>query len=601
MGSFVVGSSLQVPPLRVRVVIDGRMRSDIYCTGIALGHGTGGSTASFIAPARDWDGGKAEFRGAFVQVFVRYEGGTETQAFNGYVSSSSGSVDGRVVELQARSLIAMADSVYLGQPNIDTNDGVIRYPATALRNGVRVATGWNVRGILRDIFGASSGPDWRGGGGSLPSGWRSRLKLGSMAALASSYNDINLGDIVFRQATLADALDQLLGLVGTVSFRERFSGVATYLDFFELGDPGAPVRRVRVARPGEPAQGSNVLAISHDEATDDVRNRIIGLGDRRKLVISLTTDHPTAPLARDWDASLEAAVLANPESAKRGSGGGAEVRTEFDEAKARVFRRFRLPQALRGLEIDADNAVELSDGSKLAVQVFKFGRDLIYNPVSQSWSSQPSAVPVLLEGAELDLANGAFTLKEPAINLVSTALGQDNRPVDVWAPATVGITLTVLGPRLLYDTGPSTTTLSLDGIAADGLSEFFVNESFGYRAIGGAIGSHSFGATMLVGNAWLVYTDPVVLQDDGAALREFVEAALREKRDIRATYSVTTPYWAAGPMIGERIEVIGQDDFSYGTHQVLSLSYNLGDDHSTTFSTDSQVPLTASNVLGGGS
>jgi hypothetical protein len=589
-----------VPPLRVRVVIDGGDRSDVYCTGVALEHGTAGSTASLIAPALDWDGGKVGFRGSFVQVFVRYEGGLETQVFNGYVSSASGSVDGRVVELQARSLIAMADSVYLGQGDLGTNDGVVRYPVTALRDGVREVTGWNVRGILRDIFGASSGPDWRGGGGSLPSGWRSRLKLGSLAALASSYNDISLGDIVFQQATLAGALDQLLGLVGTVSFRERFVGVQTYLEFFELGDPGAPVRTVKVARLGESAQGSNVLSISHEEAAEDVKTRLIGMGDRRKLVISVTTDHATAPLVPDWDPALEAEVLANPEAVKRGGGGGAEVRTEFEEALAGVFRRFRLPAVLRGLEIDGDNAVELSDGSKLGIQVFKSGRDLSYDAGSQSWTSELSAAPVLLEGVEFDLANGVFTLKEPAINLESTSLGPDNKPLDVWAPAVVGVTLTVLGPRLIHDTGARDNTMKLTGIANDGLAEVFVNESFGYRALGGSIGEDEFGAILLVGGGWEIYPAPLVLQDDRDALREFVEAALREKRDVRTAYSITTPFWTPGPLLGERIEVVGQNDFSYGTHQVLSLAYDLSDDHSTTFSTDSSVPLTASDVLGGG-
>ncbi|MBI1291210.1 hypothetical protein GC173_08185 [bacterium] len=609
MGSFVMASSMVLPRLRQWVWLDGGLRSDAYCMAVSFSHGSAGSTASLEIPAMDWDGGKWSLRGVQVRVDVGYDDGTASTVFLGYLTTVEGGVSGNVVNASAVSILGLADTVYLGQGDA-ANDMVVEYPARALYRGVMRETGWTVASVLRDIF--SGNPrTWKGGGGRLPGGWRSRLKLGSVGVLGSTYNTVPLGDMVFRQATLRDALDQLVGLVGTISFRERFEGFTTVLEFFELADPAAPLKTVVVARHGEAARESNVLDISHEEGADAVRTRVIALGDRRRFTVSVTTEHGTAPLEKDWAASLEAEVLAAPEFIEQQLGKN-EVPEEWKRLRRRVFRRFRLPDCLRRVMIEDKLAVELSDGSRPTVQVWMWGRTAPVEVTegSGTWTSEPALTPTLVEGVELHLAEGYFVLNRPAISFVSASIDGSGNIVDVYTPAVVGITLSLAGARLIHDTGVRQNGLSFQGIDGDGLVEAITNESFGFRQFSnvgfpvadGDGGEHVFSQTMvLLGSEWTLFDGAIITQDDGSVLRTFAQAALRERNTVRTTYTVTTPYWTSAYRLGDRIQVVGQNDHVFGTHQVLSLAYNLTNDHATTLSTDSSVPLIANQILEGGS
>jgi hypothetical protein len=596
MTSFAVSPSMVVPDLRARVFVGGRMRSDVYCTGVSLSHGTGGSTASFVLPAIDWDGPKGGLRGRRVRVELGYDDGGGETVFVGMLTSLTGAAASGMVEAQAVSLMGLADTVYVGSA---ARDFVVRYPQRAWVGGVYQVTGWDVVGILQDILGSAQ-ESWRGGGGSIESAWRAQLRLGPTTALRSVYAQIPLGDVEFAQETLRGALDRLLGMVGTVSFRERFAGDLTYLDFFELANPGAPARDLRVARRGEAAVGSNVLDVSHEETADDVRTRIIAIGDRRKLTVSVTTAHATAALRKGWDPALEASVLANPELSK-GQKGAAP-----NEALQRVFRRFLLPECFRGLVIEEGLAVDTADGTRLPIQVWKLPRIPAWNATTEAWASALATAPVVLQGAELDLANLEIVLREPAVNLVSSS-DVGGVQVDVYAAALVGVTLSVAGPRLQHDTGVRQGPFAFDGLSQAGLAEVVLNESFGFKQLGNtgfpfrdsAGTNHTFDATWIfVGDAWNLYDGAVVLQDDGRALRRFADGALREKSSPRHVYSVTTPYLTTAYWLGDRVRLIGEDGSSFGAHQVLSLQHTIGHDHSTTISTDSVVPMIANEVLG---
>lgn len=605
MGTFSITNSFTVSPLDCRVYINGDRRSDVFCTGIVFGMGTEGSTASLQFPAALWDGGKAWLRGRTVRVESGFDGEVKT-VFAGYITGSTGAVSDNMITAEALSLIGLANNVYVGQ-GISGGDMVAEYPARVLHDGDMVTTGWSIKTILRDIFG-SNAATWRGGGGSLPSSWRSRIQLGSLTVLGKEWNTFPIGDVVFRQATLADALDQLLGIVGTITFRERFDSLGrTWLEFYELGDPKAPVCDVRVAAAGESALGSNVIDITHDEVADDVRTRMIGLGAPRKFVVSTTSDASEGPLECDWDSSLESGVLANPESTKAGNESGLvgdETRTEYTAAKARVFRQYKLPECLRNLMIDKDLGIELSDGRKLSIHAWKFPRIATYSSGTESWTSTLGTTPKLLEGTSFDLENGTFTLKKPAVNLVSSSVDGSGEVIDVYEEAVVGITLAVQDGRLRHDTDVKSTQLDFTGIADDGLTEVVVNESFALIQItnsGYTIDDITFDAWVFIPDTgWAFYDSAESIQDDTEPLRMFTEAALREKGDVKTTYAITTPFWTPGFRLGDRIRVIGQDDAVIGTHQINSLAYNLTHDHSTTFGTDSAVPLIANEILSGG-
>ncbi len=595
MGSFRVSNSTEVLPLGVQVYIDGYRRSDCYCTQRTLGMGVDGSTVSILMPSADWDGGKYWLRGKPITVRAGYNGYTRP-IFHGYVSRVIGATDSRTIEIEAMSLIGWASKVYLGQ-GLSSDEYVAEYPEKALKDGELVETGWNVKEILRDIW-SNRERTWRGGGGSLPSGWRAKLKLGSLSVLGRAWNEFPLGDITFRQTTLADALEHLLGIVGTVSFREDFlEGGDTRLIFFELGDPSAPIKNCRVARAGMSIAGTNVLSVNHEEGADDIRTRMIGLGDRKKYVVSIDTEHATAPLVKDWDSSLESAVLNNPEAAKKGKQApGDDTRAEFSEVQAQVFRRYKLPDEVRQWIIEKDLGIELTDGRKLPIQVWKIPRLASFD--TDTWTSVLATEPVLLEGVQFDLENWTFTLKEPAINFVGGTVDGSANIVDTYEEATVGITLCLAKGRLSHDTGVNGSSMDLDGIDGDGLVEIVTNDSFGFLQITDETWDTAWVYTDSDG--WTKYDAETSIQDDEQYLREYTEGALREKADVRANYTITTPWWTDGYRLGDRVRLLGQNDFVFGTHQIKSISDTLGHDHSTTFSTDNGVPLIANQVLSTG-
>lgn len=397
-----------------------------------------------------------------------------------------------------------------------------------------------------------------------------------------------------------------------MSCYERFVGNETILEFFELGSSTAPVKTMRVARPMESAINANVLDIEHEESAEEVRTRILALGGKRKYTLSVTTEHPTAPLEKAWDPAWEDDVLGDLESPKRANDSGEEdqdIRPEFAEAKTTVFRRFRLPECLRTLEVLKDLAIETTDGTTLPVQVWKFGRILTETANGFTSTPIPSGAPVLLEGAQLDLENGYFTLKEPAVNLVSITIDGDGVAIDDYEVATVGITITVAGDRLAVDTGVQTNGFEFVGLEAEGLVETVLNESFEvkqftnigtpFRDSDGEAHEFEEAYVLLEGTGWEVYVAAIKTQDDEEIFRRFALGALREKQRMRSTYNVTTPFWTAGYKLGDRVEFVGQDDYEFGVHQILSVSYDLTSDHTTSLSTDSTLPLAATTVLGG--
>ncbi len=608
MGSFAVAHSLEIPRLNQAVLVNGAPRADVYCETVSMSSATGGSTASLVAPRYDWDGGKSEFRGASVEVRVWYAGGFEECVFFGWVLPTTGDAGDRQIRFTAGSAMMFADRVYLAQDR--ASEGMeILYPARARKNGVETETGWTLKSILYDIWSAPRAPTWRGGGGGLPSDWRAKLKIGNLTVLDRSWNRFPIGDLSFSQATLRDALDQILGIAGTVTCREEFRvGGQTWLQFYEVADPWLPMLDLTVAQAGASILGSNVAQITHEEGAEEAITRLIALGDRRQFVVSIRTDSAAGALIPDWNAALESTVLANPECGRRGAESGAagdQSRNEFTEARARVFRCFKLPECVRRLWIGRDNALELSDGSRVAIQVWKWPRKLTWDTGTSAWVSELAAAPVLLEGAAIDTERLTLTLKKPAINMVGASVDGAGNILDEYEAAIVGITITVGGDRLHHDTGVRANGLDLDGIANSGLVETVRNESFrfvqmtneGYPFVGVTYGD----AWVYVdGTGWVHYVGATAIEDDSASLRDFAEMALYEKNRVRAKYSVGTPGYTGAYRLGDRIRIVGQADAQYGVHQIAQRSIDLTRNHAISISTDNSLPLVASEILGSG-
>src|SRR5690606_34062144 len=154
--------------------------------------------------------------------------------------------------------------------------------------------------------------------------------------------DGNPPTLTFRTSdTYRQALDTILGYFGDVGYRLRYSGSVTYLDFYRVQSANAPLTTVRVADFGDNPLDVNVQDIGSNSTSRDSTTRVIIYGAPKIAVISCYTADAniTTRLINDWNPALEAAVLANPESARPGAA-GYQAGMEF------VFRRFRLPAVL---------------------------------------------------------------------------------------------------------------------------------------------------------------------------------------------------------------------------------------------------------------
>lgn len=615
MPSFIAPSSIELPRLLQDVYIDDRRLSDAHCTGVAMSEGLNGSTAQLILPARDWDSGKRDLRGAHVFVQAGYKGAGRRAAFSGYIRTAPSDTGSRVIQATAASLLAFADKIPVGEAS---RGFVVSYPERAWNDeGVFAETGWTIRGILRDLFGLNpEGRTWKGGGGALHPSWTNRLVLGDLSVLSEWWSVFPIGNMEFKRVYLRGALEQILAKVGNVTFRESFlANGQTRLELVELANHEAPVRDCVVARPGASTLGTNVLSIAHEESSEDVCTRVYGFGARQASIVSIATDHATHPLEKGWDEALEEDVLKNPECTKQGDESGVEgdqTRQESDPERAKVFRRYKLPASLMALVrrkevvIMKDNPIQIEETGgqrkNVPIQVWKVPMKLEWSEGASAWlGTLATEERDMLEGCQHDLEEGVITLNKPAVNLFSFSV-EEGEMVDVWVPAIVGVTLTLGAERIFHDTGARGAGMGFSHIADAGLVDIFENDSFQYVQLTNMGAAIEYDLWMFLENEegvgqWFHWDAATIWRDDRAHLRTFTEGALREKCRTRATYTIQTPFWTDGYRIGERVRVVGQDDFDFGTHQIRSVAYDFTHDHSTTISTDNSVPLVNSTVL----
>lgn len=577
------GLGLDLPALRQQVRIGGAVRTDVFCTTVS--RSSSGCDAQFSAPAMAWDR-KRSLLGKRVSVDVWYDGapGASVRLFNGLVSAPAGEARGGRVTFGARSPLALADTVYLGQ------DVELRaeYPASG---------GWTASEIVRDWFG-SSAPSSRGGGGSIPSQWRAFLKLGDVGALRRSYNTFALGDVELHRASLAEGLERIAGLLGTVAWRERFVGDDTYLDLYEVGVGGGAATRIRVAREGESIEGSAVLELAHTMELPDLRDRAICVGDVRLRTVTLWSDRGSVRLAPAWSASLEAAVLADPEIAVKGPRNAAGPLTSAQqEAYLHVFRRFRIPAEWRRRNVLRPEVV-LPNGERAPAQVLTIRRRPVL--VEGEWIGQAESVPSILDGATVDVGTGYVTLREPAVGLLESVLvsgpdGPEEQDTNVALP--VAVSLSIESGRLKSDTGATGNPAEVIGGA--GLASAFLQDSFGDEGVGTSELPECW-VWDAEGSTWRNYLAPTVLRTDEATVAALAQAAAAEARRPRESYNVTMPYVMTGLVPGSRVRLVGVDDWDGGVHQVETVTHDLTHAYRTQIQTSNGAPRVASSLLEGG-
>jgi hypothetical protein len=622
MGSIKYKITSLINDLFVRVYFGDTLRNDVWCNSVTVGVGTEGSSCDLELPALDWDA-RQDIVGQLVRIVVKYRYEPEYTLFIGLITNVDRTAESQSVVATARSYMYLASNVYIGQANFNNNALEVFYPKIALYNGAYKKTNWTTISILRDWFGSSL-KTWRGGGGSIPSQYRHMLSLGDTSVLSSVYNTVPFGDLEFKQISLKDGLDKLLSDIGTVSFIERFRGYKTYLDFFELASPYSPIRDFYICpSPNSSAIGTNVISLSKSESIEDMVNRIICVGDRRKFVVTLSRASHMTGL---WDDSLNNDVLQNPSGTIQAGGTSLdETSQEYWRKRNLVFKKYQIPIAFQNVVIDEQNAItetDLNDTTKesaLPIQIFAYKHKYVFASNLKSVLSEvdcpevyavPGDVPgyyavaltepKMLESVTFDAKKGIILFSQPNVYPAVSFVNGNNLPVEIYKESNFFITFTYNGSRIIYDTKLRSNGVYIDNIQSDGKTEV-IDVSFGYIQYGNTnypLDGQTYSTCIfqLSDGTWYDGSD-LIAQDDTAALKYYAEVALQEKGRKKNAYNIVTPNLFIGPRIGDRIRVIGEDTFYGNTNQITSMTYNLSADHGTSITTDSGVPMTASTIL----
>jgi hypothetical protein len=600
--------STTIPPQRV--TINGRTRADVIAQSISQGIGLGGSSCGLRIPRMTPTSARAFLKDAEVAVYTY---GTAPD-FLGYIDVTTIAVspDSNSVTVTARSVTAFFDRYIVGQSTYRAMLGFLRKNRLTREN-----TDWTLSRIVRWLFSPSN----------LDANWRGLVALGDVSPLEQAAADVELPDVVFAAATLRDALNAIMGLVPEIELRERYgSNGVTYIDFWRFGDPlvGRHVISVPDGENG-PEEGRNVQRAVARIDTGKVAQRVIGYGRPKETMLTIATDHATAPLWPAWDSAMtyndpeegppgppdltdrtgaaEDAVLANPDIANPAS-------PQFDPSKGTIFREFKLPEVLRGYSIlernivtvdPANPAYEGEPGEKLPIQLFVEKYDYTESATPGQLDGAPmSATYEMVRSFEIDPERWVIRLPRPAI-AVKTAKADGTR---VYTPVHVYLTITVadkFGPRLVYDTGKR-GDLAFPGISDTGTTESFINPSVGYATLASAEdefvdsagGTHTFGAVWYdpATGTWQEReeADPQVLEDDSAFLQVLCEKIMAEANRARTDAEAWLPYYANGINIGNGIVINGQG-IDNRLLRVLAVSMDLVNGSTSIRATD-QVPRT---------
>lgn len=564
-------SLIVTPPLQ-RVEVGGVHRAEVECISITRTAVLRPSSARLRFPKRMSDAVMGWLRDASVVVYTKPDTGSNwgDPVFVGFVRVDSRREDPftSVVEVEAASVMHLLDRVTVGQRQ---GQAVYKFPRKGTYS--ELPTGWTLSAILKTLFTSDF----------LDANWRTVIGLGDLSGLEAAQFDLQMPDVTFHTASWRQALRQLLALVPDVGVTERFdSSGKTLLDFFQWGAPqqGGHVIVAQTENEG-PEEGAAVEAYVAESDTDEVYSRAIGYGRPAEFMITLGTDHGSAPLEPAWDGAssyaveeltaAELRVIADPKITQRGE-------PQFDEELEWVFRRFKLPDLFKPWAIMGRNLYKsesVVDGrsvfTNLGIQVFT--ERFVYTPGLNPFELNGSPAVTtwkIVQGAQVDTKNRMLLLPRPALEPEKfTVVG--GVPKIELARVHVFVTLSVFHPegrRLFWDTGIR-GDVRHPIVRDSGLVLEFENKSAGYSQIGSLAETfrspdgvaHDFGCTWfdpVEGWQSVAAGSPVELENELGFLADLTERALSERNQARTRATIGLPYYTPSLNAGDAITLLNR-------------------------------------------
>jgi hypothetical protein len=631
MGSFTITGQGVLSEPRQEVRVNGIRRPDVICASVKRGLGSGGglaiqgSAAVFRFPRARVDDELDWLADAEIEVYGSDRSGASATergvVFRGYVSLDSRKLDSETDEVRftARSVLAiLADphGVYVGQ---GAGVGTVRYPRYDRYTGAE--TGWTLDGIIQDLFAS----------GVLPDAWRGKVRLGSLDGARRAGQRIQMPDITFRAASYGAALRKLLELAPDVWVRERYGPTITYLDFGQFGRP-AGLRTLRAPTATEQTAGGAMLAASEmDSDNSQIVSRVVGFGAGVETMLTTGTVDPPPPwpavsaayLEPDWgDASpyplglgesltpAEQDVLDYPDLANLSKPG-------YNPLYSQIFRRFRLPECLRTLDVQGNNTAIDGSGQRVKLQVF--GERRTYDERLDGEGKPTGAFDGTVDPSGFDLLNFSFdnrskilTLHDPAIAAGSYEWSETlKRAGAVNVRRNIWITLTVKEDEqnaLKFDTG-TLGNIGYPGFGTEGIVFSFNNPQLEYRQVGSVAGQFrdSTGAGFGFGALWVDSWDgtwysvgidaPMVIRNDAPWLAQLCNSYLAERLRRRRTFLLNLDGMLFGLLPGDGVRLlnVGADGDQF---TVLGIYWRMtGGRFGTEILLSNEVPGVADSVF----
>jgi hypothetical protein len=564
-------------PARYRVLVNGVERSDVQVIFHTQRAGTIGSEATLLLPQRLAGDDTDDLQDALVIIYESDRRSPQASPlFRGFVVGPDHNEDESrsTVQVKVRSVMDLADRINVFQATYQASK---LYRARDQFTGT--PTGLTALFMVREIFSTRS----------LETPYGAEIRLGDTRDLeiAGRGEFLDLPDMRFTTNSLVGALRRILANIPDVSFRERFTDDATYLDFFAFGSTSRGARVLRAAKGNGPEQGAYLIGHARTESNKQAVQRVVAYGQAKQHMVTLSSDnsealgvHPTATLLPYWgDATApypagkiysdegltldEKKVLFDPDRVREGS-------PTYQPPLRYHFRRFRVPLALRKVfEMMPDNALEQTIFGvryRLPIQFFRQKTQLVpdlENPGELIGEVLENDYE-LISGWSYEPKNGVVLLPAPPFYQVKTS------PYGpIWGVAHIYWTVTMRAndgrgdtweSRGYYDTGVR-GNLRHPRISEAGLCDNFDNENVELRQVGAeeipdADGNlHTFPAIffseMPEPSAWLKVTSPSIIRDDRAILRTLAERRLMQVSRRITTAMAVLPFIAGNYRPGD--------------------------------------------------
>jgi len=570
MSVYTVATSVSSElPIQV-VTVNGYTRRDIICDSIQRNSGLTPSSARFRLP---WAMPGDDVSGLQdAEVIVTLDGNV---AFRGYMTEEIHIEQGNSVAsvgFRAVSILGLLDRLYVGQY---TRQPLISFPRRHPENGA--LTHWSLGGIIAQLFAH----------GFIDPYWETKVGIGSLWGASSVDQYLELPDVTFTCSTYKDALARLLDLAPELDVREWFTTSKTYLEFFRRGEPYTVRDFIMPTESEGPNGGAFGTAYIAETNNDQIFTRAIGYAAPIEAQITLGTTDPPEGWSASWPqylapawpdatayrgyeaplvlSALENEVLKNPGLATPGD-------PAFSQTHAFIFRRFRLPSALRRYTYKKENIAyqtpEAGDDnwSRTPIQVFRRKYTYALNESTGEVEGTPSTTEFeIVRGAKFDPTDFTITLSEPAIAAAryyvdsNQEFAAENERVDIF------FTCTISAPDVAgygYDTGIR-GMVNTPGIANAGYVFSFQNQGIRCEQLGTAnYGTIWFDAGANAGaGAWAEHVagNPDIITADLKYLAAITESCLAERSRRRTEASpLRVPFCAPSVAPGDGIRVVNR-------------------------------------------